>query len=342
MRKYFVQTFDLDFEDGFRYKKKIHNFLKQEIGSTYHPFTITLCFPDRHEETLLRPAIQEVEEPKLVKLPKRAKKPLAIAWVCKRRDRAIENKDFRGIAYKVGGITVGNKRTAGREGAKSEHGYFYDRIMGEIHVIDPEIKPDPERADFKPGEKVERLKEAVSELVAEVVAELRQDRKLLGDEKKAVSKVKRAIRKLPELKQKWSQKPTSRDELFKLFSETQRVKEELEEIKQQASGEYEREADKALREITKVLEDTALPILGNALKRPEGEPHVTKAVISKSLTSDITTAKSILECVKKAGWQIDGQAQEVLQIIDMILREIWDSEPQKYENFLARLAEKLS
>src|SRR5207253_2362173 len=110
LAEYVVQTFSLDFDKAFLHRERIHGHLLKYVPG-FHPFSIKLSTVEG-EQVLKRPAIADVDEVKLVRVPKNAKQPLAVGWIGRRRDRALEDTSARGLVFKVGGITIGD-RSAG-------------------------------------------------------------------------------------------------------------------------------------------------------------------------------------------------------------------------------------
>src|SRR6266568_6809961 len=211
LANYVVQTFSLAFDKAFLHRATIHAHLTKYVPG-FHPFTIKLCTAEG-EHVLKRPAIADVDDIKLVRVPKNAKNPLAVGWIGRRKDRALDDESARGIVFKVGGITIGD-RSAGREGASADHYYFYDRLTGEFHVIDSEIKPDPERASFNPSAKAEQLSNACDEIVNDIVAYAREDRKAISAQTSSQKKVTKLIKRWEALKPCLDEPPKTKDALI--------------------------------------------------------------------------------------------------------------------------------
>jgi hypothetical protein len=246
LAKYIVQTFSLDFDKAFVHRTKINAHLKSNVPG-FHPFTIKLITADG-EQALKRPAITDVDEVKFVRVPKNARQPLAIGWIGRRKDRALEDPSARGIAFKVGGITIG-RRVAEREGASSDHYYFYDRLTGEFHVIDEDIKPDPERADFNPSPKTDQLRVACNAIVNDIVSDAREDRKVSTEQTKAEKKAKKLIAQWTSLKEKLDSPPQNKEQLLGVASEIAIALKELKSAQVAVSGQLAAEATKNIQEV---------------------------------------------------------------------------------------------
>jgi len=254
--QYFIDNFDLDFEVTFQHRLRIHDHLRRYVKG-WHPLIIKLTIEGMPEETLRRPPIEKTDAPELYVLPregKRGDKQLAAMWVCRRKDHALDNERARGIAYKVGGVTVG-KRTAGHDEAiRREHGYFYDRFSGEVHVTDPSIRPDPERFAFSRNQAVEQLEAEVNLVVAELTSKATQDRRALKTEHASSKAIKKAEKTLwPALKSKATTATPSN--LESVLVELVDLRKQLQVDAYTAPASEEQKAQVLIKEITQVEKD---------------------------------------------------------------------------------------
>jgi hypothetical protein len=314
LAKYVVETFSLDFDKTFVHRARINAYLKSHVPG-FHPFTIKLVTPD-DEQTLKRPAITDVDEVKYVQVPKNTQRPLAIGWIGRRKDRALEAPSARGIAFKVGGITIG-RRTAGREGASSDHYYFYDRLTGEFHVIDEDIKPDPERADFNPSPKKDQLQEACNAIVNDIVSDAREDRKVRTEQSKAEKKVRKLIGQWPGLKARLDTPPQSQQERFAVASDTAIALKELKSQQVAVSGQLAEEATKTIQEM-----ESNLPRAFSAQAERTDDRRAAAVQRGAKLKSARSGEASLLTCLSKEDLRSAERLQDFLKIVDKTLRDV--------------------
>jgi len=97
-------------------------------------------FADRYEG-LLPPAVQEL---------RRNGKRLAVLWYCVHRKPTVLPKGVpAGFQTRLNGFGIGDPSLARRFWGKAGSGVLYRHLIGEIHAVDPRLRPSAERSQFE-------------------------------------------------------------------------------------------------------------------------------------------------------------------------------------------------
>jgi len=157
LREYLELTAPTDFYQNFVFREKVNRFLDQNVPG-YKNFKIEL----NGKEVRRRPDLpkERIREP-YEYIFKNGKDVKAVWWVCPSSQRSIDQPGNRNFVYKCKGLTVG-----GRDALSSlieTNKNLLDWMVGEIHVVDPGVKPNAERMAFEPSKARDDLEDWVKQ-----------------------------------------------------------------------------------------------------------------------------------------------------------------------------------
>ena len=140
-----------NFKWGEQIENKINQICKQH-NATFELINLKLQVNTR-SESLFRPytnscfSNHEPQEPVYKEL-KKDKTFLGVIWGCLNSTRdKIDDKDLRGFIIKKQGFSIGNRENLRKSfGASTTH---FDRYIGEVILVNPEILPNAARNDFE-------------------------------------------------------------------------------------------------------------------------------------------------------------------------------------------------
>jgi hypothetical protein len=165
LRKYMLQNLPIDFDETFPHKERISQALRDHVPG-YNAITIDLETDTAARETIARPAIPNLDDPKMGWIYNSSgsnKRPVAYYWCALHlggKKIPDQYADYSGFVYKVKGFTIGDNRRLEKL-FKRGNAALYWWHTGEIYVTDPSIIPNAARDDFEPGQPKIQLDAAV-------------------------------------------------------------------------------------------------------------------------------------------------------------------------------------
>jgi hypothetical protein len=146
-------------------------------------------FADAYEE-LLPPAVREL---------RRNGKRIAVLWFCVHRaPRVLPAGVPAGFQMRLNGFGIGDPSLAQRFWGKAGTGILYRHLIGEIHAVDPRLRPSAERKHFEDSQARRELEAELTKVLDDVedwiktrqtaLKELRDKDNMLGSEVHAAAK----------------------------------------------------------------------------------------------------------------------------------------------------------
>lgn len=166
VKEYLELTAPADLSPEFAYKKDVNEFLDKHVPE-YRTFKITL----NGQEIFRRPFLgkDKLSDPHEYVFRK-GSKVRAAWWVSPTARKQIELPANRNFVYKCRGISVGGRDALNPLIDTNKN--LLDWMVGEIHVVDPEIKPNTERVAFEPSKARDELEHWIKTLWTKDVKEI--------------------------------------------------------------------------------------------------------------------------------------------------------------------------
>lgn len=283
LRRYILRNLPIDFADDFLHKGEIFEHIRKYIRG-YNAAKIILEFDTAPRELVYRPNIPNLHKPELGAIYNAKGERIACFWACLHimGERIPEQyADYRGFVYKVRGFTIGdNHRLQGY--FKKGSATLYRWYMGEIFVLDHNVRPNAARDDFETSLAKSQLEIGVQEKLTELENVASDYQKQM----RADAVLESSAAKLKTLEEKIE---SQRYDSFQVFSDLEELIQNLEAQKKNTSNK--RNADDLIQHAQK-LQRTARNKTVNdppeRPKRPKKSPPVPPPPPSSFLFPDIS------------------------------------------------------
>ncbi len=150
-KRYLELTAPVDFHSSFVYRDEVSKYLRKYVPE-YTNLEVTL----KGDPIQRRPSFgkDKLHPPRFYEF-KTGGATHAVWWVCLSKKKGIKDTQERNLIYKRHGITVGERNAL--DHLITANANLLNWMVGEIHVIDPRVKPAAERVAFEPGKERDAL-----------------------------------------------------------------------------------------------------------------------------------------------------------------------------------------
>jgi hypothetical protein len=249
MRQYLLQNLPVDFGEKFVYRKDIDQQLRANVPG-FKAVKLVLRSSDQPDEIVAKPIIENLQSPRFNTIKNIKGENIAFYWACLSTEAAIGkddepgeggSRDYAGFVYKYKGFTIGNRHQL-RQHFRVGSGTLYSWYMGEIYVVDPQIRPNAARNEFEAS----AARNALEIGVAKALKDLETQASSYQKQKSAERTVQELKSQLATLKAKISANSVSE---LEAYSELDDIKTKLAKQKSKASSPLKKVIDSDLKMI---------------------------------------------------------------------------------------------
>lgn len=241
--QYLQQVVPLHFDPDFKWRTKIEKKIQdvcEEYEAKFRLVNLTLQV-NAQIENLYRPyKDEEFEDDPLEPIFKELKAQgefLGVAWGCLNSARKkIKNKELRGFIIKKQGFAIGKRSDLVKYFGRST---FFDRYIGEIIVVHPDLLPNAARTDFEPSPLRAVFYEALSEVAGHYNEKANEYQEFtLGDEQ-----LEQAINSLKEIEANLPYNADNTEQLLEIIVDVRTMRDQFEDKLERKSFRHERRKD---------------------------------------------------------------------------------------------------
>jgi hypothetical protein len=306
--------------------------VNMQIKKLYRPYS-----DDLFEEEPLKPLFKEIKTRGYF---------FGVAWGCLNSSRSkISDRDLRGFLVKKQGFAIGKRINVAKYFGRTT---YFDRYIGEIIVVHPDLLPNAPRTDFE----ISSLRVLFYEALSEVANYFNEKANEYQEYTKGDEQLDEAVKRLKELEANISFYAENTEQLIDIIVEVRRIHDEIEGRLERKALRKERkeeaesvvESAKALeREIQKFINQTRKGIKAEyrgkspevkAIERIKRLPEI-KLKKHEKLPENLTEVFDIL------GIPISEQLKKALELIDERFIQASASNKADYFLILKNLKEEM-
>ncbi len=384
LRRNILRTLSLDFEESSPFKERINKFITANVEH-YKQVKVILEFDAEEPEDVRRPSILGRETDNSDTLDSaflttrvvvdESKKPVFCYWACLNPEHRVfaDKQGDAGFVYKIKNVTIGDSRLPEKLWGGYGAGGFYRRYVGEIYVLDPEIRPNTPRDNFEMSPAKARLEKLVKKEFADLQRNAHEDQQRYSA-KNQIQESLQAVEKVEALTQSSlfqdrdadPETPISspispgamvgslRLDAVKTSSNLDREIEKLEKLKlRQPKYVNKHEVDGLLKRARSLQEEILLQSSSSKKSKPprskrqpnsgiQPEPWQNVSPLIESQIDLSNPERTLLGTVESVGWDIAPEIGSLIDAIDKSLLELLGRDSQIYQRLLDTVAMRLN
>lgn len=246
------------------------------------------------------------QEPKFIEI-KKDKKLIGIAWGCLNSARAkIKDREFRGFLLKKQGFSIGKREDLARFfGASDTH---FDRYIGEIIIIVPEILPNAARNGLEFSSLSAFFETQIAEIVAPFYNKLSHD---FQENSRAQEIIEDQGNKLKAILSEFSPNEDNPNTLIDVIADLSEIRRILRSKKGKATGENKSELEVLIKNAEEL--EKAIKLRLTTLTKDR-----TKPVKEKTDSASSTRIKIAERLADYSAQKVSTKFENILALTDFL------------------------
>jgi len=344
MQRYLLQNLPIDFNDDFAFGSEINKNLQLHVPG-YVAVRIRLESDGQPDAMVGKYTSLNVQAPMFGYIASTTGQHVAYYWACLTDTRDRVDKDvppadrpqYEGFVYKMKGFTVGDRDRL--RGMFKRRPQLYTWYTGEIYVLDSGIVPNAERNDFETNPQKRALELAVLNELSKL-------------ETTAIEYQARGV--ALERIEKYQSEVASVEEQVETNSQISdldtyaRLQAILDDLNRQKKAKITREEKQNAEDLVKRVDrlqrvlrkevDNAIP---EATRRRRAARTEALQAPLPSLELPPEEPKTLTGVLRDAGWQLEGQLEVIVNLIQESLADVLTMRSTTYRNLLNDIEAKL-